>query len=55
MIEFDLVDYKGNVEHVSDKYGCCLVPTTYKLEKSEEYAELVSDESSKRAIFKEEI
>ena len=53
MIDFDIEDYQGNIEHFSDKYGCCLVPTTYELGKSEEYAELISDESSKRAIYKE--
>lgn len=53
MIEFDLVDYQGNVEHLTNRFGCTLVPTTYELGKAEEYAELISDESSKRAIFKE--
>lgn len=50
---FILTDYLGNKLEVTDKYGCCLVPTTYVLGKSEEYANLLSDESSKRAIFKE--
>lgn len=50
---FMLKDYLGNKLEVTDKYGCCLVPTTYVLGKSEEYANLLSDESSKRAIFKE--
>lgn len=36
-----------------DKYGSCLLPTTYELAKSEEYASLVKDESSPRAIYKE--
>lgn len=52
-IEFDLLDYQGNITHETSKFGCCLVPTTYELGKSEEYAYLISDESSKRAIFKE--
>lgn len=51
---FELVDYQGNKELVKQKYGCCLVPTTYELGKSEEYCYLISDDSSKRAIFKEE-
>lgn len=51
--EFDLKDYQGNIEHVKQKYGCCLVPTTYELSKSEEYAYLISDDSSRRAIYKE--
>ena len=53
MEEFNLVDYLGETMQVTDKYGCCLVPTTYVLGKSEEYASLISDESSKRAIYKE--
>lgn len=51
--EFDLKDYQGNTYHVTDKTGCCLVPTTYVLGKALEYAELIEDESSKRAWFKE--
>lgn len=53
MKPFELIDYKGKKEKVFDKYGCSLIPTTYELGKSEEYANLISDESSKRAIFKE--
>lgn len=49
--EFDLVDYNGVKMHITDKYGICLVPTTYKLGISKEYADLISDESSKRARF----
>lgn len=48
-----ITDYKGNEFEVTDKTGCCLVPTTYVLSKSLEYADLLSDSSSKRAIFKE--
>ena len=53
MSPFELTDYKGKKQVVNDKYGCVLIPTTYELGKSEEYANLISDESSKRAIFKE--
>lgn len=49
--EFDLIDYNGVKMHITDKYGICLVPTTYKLGISSEYADLISDESSKRARF----
>lgn len=52
-LSFNLKDYNGNILNVKDKYGACLVPTTYVLGKSEEYASLLTDESSKRAIFKE--
>lgn len=52
-LSFNLKDYEGNILNVKDKYGACLVPTTYVLGKSEEYASLLTDDSSKRAIFKE--
>lgn len=51
--DFDLVDYQGKKYHVTDKSGCCVIPTTYILGKSLEYATLLTDNSSKRAIFKE--
>lgn len=53
MESFELEDYQGNKELIVAKYGCSLVPTTYELGKSEEYAYLISDDSAKRAIFKE--
>ena len=53
MESFELEDYQGNKELINAKYGCSLVPTTYELGKSEEYAYLISDDSAKRAIFKE--
>lgn len=48
-----IIDYQGNGYCVSDKSGCCIVPTTYVLGKALDYADLISDNSSKRAIFKE--
>lgn len=53
MKPFKLKDYQGNVLEVKEKYGSSLIPTTYVLGKSEEYANLINDDSSKRAIFKE--
>lgn len=53
MKSFKLKDYQGNVLEIKDKYGSSLIPTTYVLGKSEEYANLINDDSSKRAIFKE--
>ena len=53
MEEFELKDYHGKTVKVNDKYGCCLLPTTYTLGKSQEYTNLISDESSKHAIWKE--
>ena len=50
---FEMTDYLGHKYVVKDKSGCCLLPTTYVLGKSEEYANLISDDSSHRAIYKE--
>lgn len=49
----NIIDYQGNEYTVTDKSGCCLVPTTYILGKALEYADLISDNSSKRAKYKE--
>lgn len=49
----DIVDYLGVKYKVNDKSGCCLLPTTYKLGKSLDYANLLTDNSTKRAKFKE--
>lgn len=51
--ENNLVDYQGNVYTNKDKTGCCLIPCSYVLGKAFDYANLISDESSKRAIYKE--
>lgn len=48
-----IIDYKGKEYQVTDKTGCCIVPTTYVLGKALEYADLISDSSSKRAKYKE--
>lgn len=50
---FNLVDFQGNECLVTDKTGCCLVPATYELGKSLEYATLLNDASSDRAIYNE--
>lgn len=47
-----LTDYLGNDYYVTDKSGICMIPTTYKLGKSLDYAELITDESTERAKFK---
>lgn len=54
-IDTDIVDYEGNIYHNNDKTGCCLIPCSYILGKALDYADLISDESSKRAIFKEDL
>ena len=51
--KFLLKDYQGNIEEQNVKFGCCFVPTTYVLGKAQEYADLLSDDYSKRAIYKE--
>ena len=52
-IEVELTDYQGNKEIVKDKSGCCILPTTYVLGKSYDYVALLTDNSSKRARYKE--
>lgn len=49
----EVEDYLGLKYLITDKSGCCILPNTYKLSKSLDYANLVSDDSSKRARFKE--
>ena len=51
MKEIDVIDYQGHKTHINQTCGCCLLPNTYELSKSLEYAELISDNSSKRAIY----
>lgn len=51
--KFLLKDYQGNIEEQNVRFGCCFVPTTYVLGKSYDYMELLSDDFSKRAIYKE--
>lgn len=51
MKEIDIEDYQGHITHVNQTCGCCLLPNTYELSKSLDYAELISDNSSKRAIY----
>lgn len=52
---FELTDYLGNKYIVYDKAGCCLIPTTYVLGKALDYCDLLSDNSSKRAVYQEEV
>jgi hypothetical protein len=49
----EVTDYLGNKYLVTDKSGCCLVPTTYELGKALDYIELIEEKSSERAIYKE--
>lgn len=49
----EITDYLGNTTIVDDKSGCCIVPTTYVLGKAREYANLLCENSSRRAKFVE--
>ena len=49
----EVEDYLGLKYLITDKSGCCILPNTYKLSKSLDYANLISDDSSKRARYKE--
>ena len=49
----EVIDYLGLKYLITDRSGCCILPNTYKLSKSLDYSNLISDESSKRARFKE--
>lgn len=49
----EIIDFQGNKYTVTDISGCCLLPTTYILGKSKEYANLINENSSARAKFKE--
>lgn len=51
--EFEFTDYLGFKYMVTDKSGCCLLPTTYELGKSIDYVNLINDNSSNRARYKE--
>lgn len=53
-IPVTIKDYLGNEYQVRDKTGIAMVPTSYTLGRSLEYSHLISDESSRRAIYKEE-
>ena len=49
-----IVDYQGNSWINTDKTGACLIPCSYVLNKSYDYINLICEESSKRAIYKED-
>ena len=49
----EMTDYLGNKNIIKDKSGCCFLPAAYELSMALDYANLVNDNSSKRAIYKE--
>lgn len=50
-----MTDYQGNKMLVTDISGCGLFPTSYVLGKALDYCELLTDNSSTRARYMEEI
>lgn len=49
-----ITDYLGLDYEVTDKSGCCILPNSYTLGKALEYCSLISDDSSRRNLYKEE-
>ena len=54
-VENTFVDKDGKVFTNKDKTGCCILPCSYVLGKALDYAELLTDTSSQRAIYREEM
>ena len=50
---YTLTDYTGVEYTVTDKSGCCILPNSYTLGKSLDYCHLLSDDSSRRCLYKE--
>lgn len=48
----ELRDYLGIKKRITDMGGCCILPTSYTLNKSNDYRNLLIDNSSKRARYK---
>jgi hypothetical protein len=46
-------DYQGNIYKVDDVSGCCLLPCSYTLGKSLDYADLINDSVSERSLYNE--
>ena len=51
--DFIITDYLGNTEKISQRSGACIVPATYELNKSIEYADFLGENSEERSIYKE--
>ena len=50
-LSIELEDYLGNTSKVTDTSGICILPTTYILDKAEDYMTLLED-STERQLFK---
>ena len=51
--EHILRDYTGLEYKITDKSGCCILPNSYTLGKALDYCHLISDDSSRRNLYKE--
>ena len=51
--EHVITDYLGEEYKVTDKSGCCILPNSYTLGKALDYCHLLTEDSSKRSIYKE--
>lgn len=51
--DFDMTDFQGNTVLVTDRFGSCILPTTYELGKSQDYADLINENSAKISRFME--
>lgn len=51
--EHTLKDYTGLEYKITDKSGCCILPNSYTLGKALDYCHLLSDDSSRRSVYKE--
>ena len=49
--DFEIVDFQGNKEIIHQKTSSVIVPATYELNKSNEYAEFLNDNSEARAKY----
>lgn len=52
---FEILDFQGNRDIITEKSAVAIFPAEYTLAKSVEYSELLTDTSSMRAIYREEI
>ena len=51
--EFEITDYQGNKDFINQRTGACIIPATYELNKSIEYADFLDENSEERSIYKE--
>lgn len=49
--DFKIIDYQGNIDKIIQHKGACIVPATYELNKSIEYADFLDENSEERSIY----